>query len=248
MKRSRVTLIYLWSSLLVLALCAAVIMVAWYPKPFLQLPDSGRFSVLLLVCAALVGPLLIWFMYKPGKKGMLFDLVFIALMQLAALGWGMYTLYLSRPYFLVFTLDRFEVLAHREVDTDKISNPVFLEKPMSGPIPLYANMPADQDAYQKLLREVMFEGLPDLQFRSESWSLYQQRRQQVLDVSRPLAELRDARPESHTAIDKLVAENGGDITALRFVPGLLHAGQFAAVLNASNGDIAGYLVTDPWLN
>ncbi|MCW8925167.1 MAG: hypothetical protein OQJ84_02840 [Xanthomonadales bacterium] len=247
MNRSRAALIYLWPSLVVLALCAAVIMFAWYPQPFLQLPSSGRFSVLLLISAALIGPVLIWFMYKQGKKGMLFDLVFIALMQLAAMGWGMYTLYLNRPYFMVFTLDRFEVLARREVDTAEISDPAFLDKPLAGPVLLYANMPSDPAAYQKLLREVMFEGLPDLQFRSEFWSLYDQRRQQVLDVSRPLADLREARPESSASIDKLVRKHGGEISSLRYVPGLLHAGQFAAVLDADSGGIAGYLVTDPWL-
>ncbi len=247
MKRSRAALAYLWPSLLVLALCAAMVMFAWYPQPFLQLPVSGRFSILLLISAAFIGPALILFIYKPGKKGLVFDLVFIALMQLAAMGWGMYTLYMNRPYFMVFTLDRFEVLTRREVDTDRVANPAFLDKPFAGPVLFYANIPSDPVSYQKLLREVMFEGLPDLQFRSEFWSLYDERRQQVMDVSRPLTDLRDARPESVAVIDDLVRKYGGDIAMLRFVPGLLHDGQFAAVLHAGNGAIAGYLVTDPWL-
>ncbi len=248
MTRSRAAFSYLWPSLLVLVICVAVIMFAWYPHPFMQLPNSGKFSILLLVSAALAGPVLTWLIYKKGKKGLVFDLVFIALMQLAAMGWGMYTLYLNRPYFMVFTVDRFEVLTSREVDTDRIANPVFLDKPLAGPLSLYANMPTDRDAFQQLLQEVMFEGRPDLQFRSEFWSLFEDRRQQVLEISRPLAELREARPGDVTAIDKLVNSNGGDITKLRFVPGMLHGGQFAAVLNAKSGEIAAYLVTDPWLD
>lgn len=247
MKRTRAALAFLWPNLLLLALGAAVVTLAWYPQPFLQLPSSGKFSVLLFISAALVGPVLVWFIYKQGKKGLVFDLVFIALMQLAAMGWGMYTLYLNRPYFMVFTLDRFEVLTYREVDTGRVTDPALLDKPFAGPVLLYANMPSDPAAYQKLLQEIMFEGLPDLQFRSEFWSLYEQRQQQVLGVSRPLGDLREMRPELTVAIDGLVHKNGGDISILRFVPGLLHAGQFAAVLDARNGDIAGYLVTNPWL-
>ena len=149
---------------------------------------------------------------------------------------------------MVFTVDRFEVLSIRNVDFPSIKNPKFTDKPFSGPILLYANMPMDGQGFQKLLREVMFEGKPDLQFRPEFWSLYTERQQLVLEPSRPLLELRGARPGSVIEIDKLVKNNGGDIADLAYVPARLRSGHFAAILNADSGEVIDTLVIDPWGN
>jgi hypothetical protein len=148
---------------------------------------------------------------------------------------------------MVYTLDRFEVLSERDVDSAWIKDPKFLDKPFSGPILLSANMPADPAAYQKFLREVMFEGQPDLQFRPEFWSLYDEAKQLALKTSRPLGDLREKRTASADQIDRLVRRHGGDIGRYRFVPALLRDAQFTVILDARNGDVVDSLMIDPWL-
>jgi hypothetical protein len=59
--------------------------------------------------------------------------------------------------------------------------------------------------------------------------------------------LRSARPESFQAIDKLVKNNGGDINRLKYVPGMVQNGQFAAILDADSGEVVDTLVIDPWV-
>jgi len=203
---------------------------------------------LLILAAGLTGPALTALVYKKGKRALLFDLSVILFVQLAAIAWGTLSLYQNRPYFMVHTVDRFEVLSKHDVDLTGITDPKFRNKPFAGPILLYANMPADPVAYQKLVQEVMFEGKPDLQFRPEYWSPYNDRKQFVLRKSRPLDELREARPVSISAIDKLVKNHGGDINQLNFVPSLLKNGQFAVILDAHSGEIVASLLIDPWLN
>jgi len=165
----------------------------------------------------------------------------------AAFGWGAMSLFQNRPYFMVFTVDRFEVLSGRDVDFSWIRDPKFLDKPFTAPVLLFANMPSDPAAYQKLLREVMFEGKPDLQFRPEFWSPYSERKEAALKRSSPLARLRDKRPESLAAIERLVGRHGGDIGQLVFVPALFKDGQFAVILGADSGDVVDMLLIDPWL-
>ena len=189
-----------------------------------------------------------WVVYKAGKWGLKFDLVVIVLVQLAGIAWGSYALHQSRPYFMVFTVDRFEVLSALDVDPSSVGNPEFTDKPFSRPILLYANMPKAGPEFQKLLQEVMFEGKPDLQFRPEFWSLYEERQLLALQVSHPLVKLREARPESVAAIDKLVKNNGADIAALNYVPAMLPNGEFAAILDARSGELIDALVIDPWVN
>ena len=248
MNKSRAVLSHLWPSLLVLAIISGLILFAWYPYPFLQFEDSGKFSLALIIIACFIGPALTWLVYKKGKRSLVPDLVIVVLIQVAALTWGVYTIYQNRPYFMVFTVNQFEVLSIHEVNSYEIRNPEFMDKPLSGPILLYANMPVAGPGFQRLLREIMIEGRPDIQFRPEYWSLYSQRQQLVLKSSRPLLELRDARPESVIKIDKLVKNNGGNIADLSYVPALLPNGHFAAILDAHSGEVIDNLVIDPWLD
>jgi len=247
MTRSRAALTHLWPSLLLLAVLAGLVLFAWYPYPFRQFEQSGKFALALILTAGFIGPAMTWLVYSKGKRGLLLDLVVISIIQLAAVGWGALSLFQNRPYFMVYTVDRFEVLSARDVDFAWITEAKFLDKPFAGPILLFANMPADPAAYQKLLHEVMFEGKPDLQFRPEFWSLYAERRQLALQKSFSLSDLRDKRPDSLVAMDRLVKRHGGDIDLLRFVPAMLKDGQFAVILDAGSGDVVDTLMTDPWL-
>ena len=187
--------------------------------------------------------------YKEGKSSLAIkiDLSVIVIIQLTAVAWGTVALYQKRPFFMVFTVDRFEVLSVREVDPGTIRDPRFLDKPTSGPVLLYANMPTG-GAFQQLLKEVMLEGKPDLQFRPEYWSLYSEKLAAASKSSKALNELRIMRPESVAAIDQLVQKHGGDIHALSFLPGHYLDGQFAAILDADSGEVIDSLVIDPWIN
>jgi len=248
MSKSRAALNHLWPTILLLAVIAILVLAAWYPPPFLQFEESGKFSLLLILTAALAGPALTWVVWANNKRGLKMDLSVIVLIQLLAIGWGTLSLYENRPYFMVYTVDRFEVFSKRDVDVSNIPNPKFLDKPLTSPVLLFANMPKDKRVFQKFLQEVMFEGKPDLQFRPEFWSIYSEKQDLVARASRPLDTLRSARPGSAKAIDTLVNRNGGDIRQLAFVPGMMRAGHFAAILDADSGELVGKLNIDPWLD
>jgi len=247
MSKSRATLIHFWPSALLLIVIGCLIAFAWYPYPFLQFNDTAKFPLMMIVIAGLIGPALTGLVYKKDKRGLAFDLSVIIIIQLAAVVWGTMALYQNRPYFMVFTVERFDVLSIRDVDPSTISDPRFLDKPFAGPIMLYANIPTG-DAFQKLLKEVMLEGKPDLQYRPEFWSLYHEKQDQVIKPSKPLSELRIMRPESVSEIDKLVQKHGGNISKLNFVPAQHQNGQFAAILGVDSGEIIDTLVVNPWID
>ena len=239
---------HLWPSVILLAIIAGLILFVWYPYPFLLFKANDKFSLTLIAVAVFIGPALTWFLYKEGKWGLVFDLVVVVMIQLAAISWATFALYQNRPYFMVFTVDRFEVLSIRDVEFSHPGQLKFMDKPVVGPILLYADMPVEPQAFQKLLKEVMFEGKPDLQFRPEFWSFYSDRQLQTLKASSPLAELRDARPESTDKINQLVARHGGDIAKFNFVPGMNRDGQFAAILDADSGAVVDTLLVNGWLD
>lgn len=248
MSRSRAAFTHLVPIILILIVIATVLVFAWYPYPFWEFGKSGKFALSLILAAGFAGPALTWVVYKQGKWGLRFDLWVIAIVQLTAMGWGTFSLYQNRPFWMIYTVDRFEVLSMRDIDLRWVTDPKFLDKPFVGPMLLLANMPADPAAYQKLLREIVFEGKPDIQFRPESWSLYTERKEIALQKSRPLMELRDARPDSSRALEKTIKNHGGDITLLKFAPTLQKDGEFTTILDAQNGDVIETLMIDPWVN
>ncbi len=247
MNKRRALQIHLWPSISLLLVIAGLVYFAWFPYPFLKFTDPQKFSLLLIMAAGISAPLLTMLVYVKDKRGLILDLSVIVLIQILAIGWGTFTLYQARPYFMVFALDRFEIIAYREIDNTKVLDENLLDKPFTGPVVLYASMPTDTALFQQLLQEVMFEGKADLQFRPEFWSLYLEKMQLVPAVARPLQLLLDARPESAPMIEQFVAHNGGDINHLLFVPVTGNQGESTAIINAQDGRLLASLLIDPWV-
>lgn len=79
----------------------------WYPEYFYDLDGGFEASKVIFLVDLVLGPLLTLLIYKPKKKGLMFDLSCIVLMQLMALSYGIYLLYSYRPVALVMQNNSF---------------------------------------------------------------------------------------------------------------------------------------------
>ena len=116
----RASFIHLLISALLVGNVVAIVFWIWYPKPSFEV--AGTFSIIgLLVAVDLVlGPLLTMIIFKQGKPGLKFDLCFIATVQIVALAYGSYVLYIERPAYLVFAIDRIEFVSGKQIDQSAI--------------------------------------------------------------------------------------------------------------------------------
>src|SRR5687768_1945155 len=87
----------------------AVVLAVWFPGPLFVASGGSNLILILLAVHLIVGPLITLVVYKQGKRGMKFDLVAIAVLQLAAFAYGVHVVYLARPAFIVFVKDQFQV-------------------------------------------------------------------------------------------------------------------------------------------
>lgn len=79
----------------------------WYPIPFFY-SDGGWQGIRIIAGIDLVlGPLLTLIVFKPGKRWLKLDLTIIAIMQVSALSWGVWTVHRERPVATVFVEDHF---------------------------------------------------------------------------------------------------------------------------------------------
>jgi hypothetical protein len=119
----RASCIHFSFSLLVASICAAVVFGLWYPYPYRELSGGLELFLLIILVDVVCGPLLTAVMFNPVKprKELACDLIIVAIIQLAALGYGVYTLALARPVYIVFEVDRFNVISAIDVDDDALA-------------------------------------------------------------------------------------------------------------------------------
>ncbi len=105
-------LLHFMASALVLAVFAALAYFVWYPNG-LYLADGGLAgSKIILMVDLVLGPLLMMVVFNKAKprKELMVDIGVIVLLQLAALAYGLYTVYQQRPVALVYDDTAFHTL------------------------------------------------------------------------------------------------------------------------------------------
>lgn len=245
--KSRAFLGHLVLSLTIVGTVCLIIFFFWYPGLYFQAKGAWQVLRVLLGVDLVVGPILTLYLYRPGKRGLKIDMTFIAVTQLAALIYGTATIFIERPYFVVFAVDRFEVIARRDVDLTGIDDPRLLDKPLVGPIAVVANRPDDQKGMQQLLDDVLFEGKPDIERRPELWAPYEEQTQVVAARARPLRDLADARPAARNEIERVAETRGCAIDALGYLPLVGRNRDFTFVVDKTTGALVDLIDVDPWL-
>jgi hypothetical protein len=195
-----------------------------------------------------VGPFLTLFLYRPRKPGLKFDMSVVAIIQLTALIYGTSVIYVNRPYFAVFAVDRFELVSLRDIDPRMANDPDLLRKPLVGPRLVVALLPEDLATRQRLMEEVLFEGQPDIERRPEFWYPYETRTEYVVDRAKPLQVLSARSEETARALLALADRLDKSLDELGFVPLIGRERDFAYVIDSQTGSPIELVDVDPWLD
>ena len=241
-----------WAVHLVISLCVllpvlAVIFFLWYPGPLFTVQDGGRVAGILIGVHLVLGPLLTFIVFKPGKKHLKFDLSVIVVLQIVALVYGTHTIWSERPRYVVFAVDRYEVLVRPDVDFARAGMDGFGDAQGRGVIYAFAEMPLGQ-AFQRFQDEVLFGGAPDLERRPEFWrTLHGPRVDAVLAAAHPLSAFRTRGDVAHDALRDRAIALGLDPETAFVTPVVGKGGDFLGLLHPETARVLGVLETDPWL-
>lgn len=93
---------------------------AWYPGPLAKATNVTYIFLMLLAIDIILGPILGFVVYNEKKKTLKFDLAVIFLLQLSALAYGVYSISQARPVWIVYNVDRFELVRKNELIEDNI--------------------------------------------------------------------------------------------------------------------------------
>ena len=103
----KATAVHLSMSIVVFVFLVYQIYYNWYPEPYFSI-DGGWQGMRLIAAVDLVlGPFITFLIFdlRKSRRAILFDLVTIAVIQFAALGYGIYATYTQRPVAVVVISD-----------------------------------------------------------------------------------------------------------------------------------------------
>ena len=157
--RLKAFLIHLLISTCIAVAVIGVVFFVWYPAPLHTATGVTQIFLLLLTVDVVLGPLLTLIVYKTGKKTLIMDLTIIALLQLGALSYGVWTVAEGRPAWLVFGADRFELVRVPDIDQRNIGTHYLYSSPAwTGPQWVGAANPIDLNARNDIIFESVSGG------------------------------------------------------------------------------------------
>ena len=249
MTRKKAFLIHLGLSAAIGLAVIAVMLLVWYPPPYFQATGGNDLVMILVGVDVVLGPLITLIVFNPAKALRLIrlDLTVIAVLQLSALVYGMHYVAIGRPVYMVFTVDRFDlVLANdlRDAELARVTDPRFKDIPWDGPRIIAVKSPTDPD---EQLRVITSAGTGyDLQTFPQYYVPYADLAPEALKKSRPLERLRATHPEDAAVIDAELKKLGRALADTSYLPLKGRAHDFSVLLDAKSGAIVGYAKVSPW--
>lgn len=152
---------HLTASALIALAAAFIVFHLWYPAPLHSAVGVTHIFLILIAVDAILGPLLTLLIYKTGKKTLVIDLTVIALLQLSALCYGLWIAAEGRPAWLVFAVDRFDLVRALDIDERKLNqtSEQYRQPPLFGPRWVAAINPINSDERNAVLMESILIGV-----------------------------------------------------------------------------------------
>lgn len=104
-----------------IAACSMGLIYLWYPMPYRLMLGVGGIWIIILLVDVLSGPFITLLVSNPKKstREMAWDLAIIGSIQVAALFYGLHSVWLVRPVVLAFERDRLVVVSANEIESNE---------------------------------------------------------------------------------------------------------------------------------
>lgn len=246
--RYSASLIHLTGSALVALLVIAIVFGVWYPGVLADATGVTKIFFLVLIVDVCLGPLLTLIVFNVEKRELRRDLLIILIFQLAALFYGIYTVGVVRPVYIVFAIDRFELVYASDVTPEKlqhISNDEFKSVPWLGPKWVSAQLPDDVDERNKLLFSAASGG-DDLAQTPRYYMPYDSSREEVIKRSLPLKKLRQYNLSNLDGYNKLIDRYSSDFSNYAYLPLKTDTMNLVVIIEKSTADVMEMVELKPW--
>lgn len=211
---------HLLGSVLVALCSAALVFVLWYPGALADATGVSGIFLMVLAVDVVVGPVITLIVFNPKKRELKRDLAVVLMLQLAALGYGLHTVFVARPIFVVFNGGRFDLVYANDMTDAKlasVTDPQFRAVPLFGPHIVAAKGPTETKARNELLFSAISGG-DDLPQIPKYYVAYETQKDEVLRRLEPLQALTDYNKYNLGAVESVQKRYSGASPGAGFVP------------------------------
>jgi hypothetical protein len=233
------------SSAIAIAVVAAMLFV-WYPGPFFSAMGGNNLVMILIGVDVVLGPLITLVIFNPGKARHLLKLDFaiIGAIQFAALAYGITVIAEVRPVYMVFTVDRFDLVTASDVqpaELAKVTNPEFKEAPWGRPRTIAVRTPSDPNEQFRVIQSALAGS--DLQTFPQYYVPYESMAAEALRRAKPVDKLQKAFPAEMEIALRDVGRSAADV---RYLPVKARVKDYSVLMDAKTGAVLGIAKVTPW--
>jgi hypothetical protein len=245
-ERLRASGTHLGISLCIAAAAALLVFTLWYPYPYRQVSGGRELFLILVSVDVVLGPLITLAIFDTRKRvrELVMDLTVVALLQVGALAYGLWTVAAARPVHLVFEVDRLRVVHAIDIPEEMLERAPsgVAAEPWTGPTLLavrpFRNADEAGSATMAALEGVQLGARPDL------WEPYAAARDRVIAAARPVEALKRKVPANAAAIDEALQRMGRDAAHTVYLPMVSRKFSWTAFLDARTADVIGFAPVD----
>jgi len=238
-----------WLLLLRVGLLAAAAMLlpmlmVWYPRPLFDAAGTARLPCFAAVLAVLLGPLAVFVAARRGRPFARPTLRWMIIAQAVVLAGCALALYVQRPVYFVFTVDRFDLVLARDIapqDLAKGQGP-FARRPLGPPEYAAAVVPPESREAQRILDNALGGG-KDVQAYPQFYVPYAQQARNALGRAKPLGNLLE---RDDGSLRQYLESSGRSEASLRYLPLRARRRDGAVLLDAESGLPLQVLLIEPW--
>jgi len=241
-------LIHLAGSVLIGVLVVAIVFFIWYPNTLATATGVTEIFLLVLMVDVCLGPLLTLVVFNVDKKELRRDLFIILLLQVGALFYGIYTVGVVRPVYVVFAVDRFELVYANELTEEKLalaSRDEYKSVSLLGPKWVAARLPEDVKAYNNLLFTAV-DGGDDLAQIPQYYLPYTELRDKVVEKSHSLEALKQFNAQNLDGYNTIISRYSPDLSSYGYLPLQANAMDLVVVIDRSTAEVLEIIELKPW--
>ncbi len=237
-------------SLLLALLPATLVFGLWYPYPYREISGGRELFFLVVTVDVILGPLITLAVFNRAKpwRELKRDLAVVVLIQFAALGYGLWTVFLARPVHLVFEYDRFRVVHAVDVPSEMLSMvPHGMDAlPLTGPTLLSLRQFKDANEKMEATMAALGERGLQLSARPNLWQPYAAAKAEILQQARPVLQLKARFAAQATAIDAVIARTGRKPESLVHLPMVGRKSFWTVFLDPVTAEVLAFMPLDSY--
>jgi hypothetical protein len=242
--------IHFFVSILIALIAFLVIFKLWYTFPYNEVSGGAELFFILVAVDVSIGPLLTAVVFSKKKPLYVFfkDVTMIATVQLAALCYGIWTLYEARPVLIAFEGDRFRIVSNADIVVSTDEDRLLKSRNLSlcGPKPIGVKLLDGNDPDFPLSIQMAMAGLHPA-FQPKRWTPYASELVNVINALKDMNTLMQKNIAKIDYINSWLIENDLSKDSVGYIPLVSNkVTDWVVVVDKKAGLIKGYLHVDGW--